>query len=85
MGEYLYPNQGNVKYHQESFLEKILVPAVEPLFKEIEHFVSCIRNGSTPNVTARDGMEALKKAMLIRDATASENHRIRESELVLGD
>lgn len=71
MGEYLYPNHGNVKYHQESFVENILVPAVEPLFKEIEHFVNCILTGTTPAVTARDGMEALKKAFLIRDATAN--------------
>jgi len=71
MGEYLYPNHGNVKYHQESFVEKILVPAVEPLFKEIEHFVSCVVTGRTPSVSSRDGMEALRKAFLIRDATAN--------------
>jgi predicted dehydrogenase len=52
-------------------VENILVPAVEPLFKEIEHFVNCILTGTTPAVTARDGMEALKKAFLIRDATAN--------------
>ncbi len=72
MGEYQYPNHGNVKYHQESFVEKILVPAVEPLFKEIDNYISCIQNGKTPAVTARDGMEALKIAYLIRD-TASKD------------
>jgi predicted dehydrogenase len=68
LGEYQYPNQGNVKYHQESFVEKILVPAIEPLFKEIEHFVFCVIKGKTPNVTARDGLEAIRKAFLIREA-----------------
>jgi predicted dehydrogenase len=75
LGEYLYPQQGNVKYHQESLVEKILVPAVEPLFKEIEHFVHCVRSGTTPNVTARDGLEALRLASLIRD-TAQENQSL---------
>ncbi len=72
MGEYQYPNHGNVKYHQESFVEKILVPAVEPLFKEIDNYISCIQNGKTPAVTARDGMEALRKAFLIRQAATRE-------------
>ena len=82
MGEYLYPNHGNVKYHQESFVEKIMVPAVEPLFKEIEHFVSCIRSGETPKVTARDGMEALRNAFLIRDATANHKPLLFEADLL---
>lgn len=82
MGEYLYPNHGNVKYHQESFVEKILVPAVEPLFKEIEHFVSCVVTGRTPSVSARDGMEALRNAFLIRDATANEKDLIAQSDLI---
>lgn len=76
LGEYQYPNHGQVKYHQESFVEKILVPAVEPLFKEIEHFVNCILTGQTPEVTARDGMEALRKAFMIREAT--QNHPVLE-------
>jgi predicted dehydrogenase len=82
MGEYLYPNHGNVKYHQESIVEKIMVPAVEPLFKEIEHFVSCIRSGETPAVTARDGMEALRNAFLIRDAAANEKAFFSEADLM---
>lgn len=82
MGEYLYPNHGNVKYHQESIVEKIMVPAVEPLFKEIEHFVSCIRSGETPAVTARDGMEALRNAFLIRDATANHKPLLFEADLM---
>jgi virulence factor len=73
LGQYLYPNNGNVKYHQESFVEKIMVPAVEPLFKEIEHFIYCIRCGETPIVTAHDGMEALRKAFMVREAAT--NHR----------
>ena len=82
MGEYLYPNHGNVKYHQESFVEKILVPAVEPLFKEIEHFVSCVMTGRTPSVTAKNGTEALRNAFLIRDAIADEKPLITESDLM---
>lgn len=74
LGQYQYPVKGNVKYHQESFVEKIMVPAVEPLFKEIDHFIYCIRCGETPIVTAHDGMEALRTAFMIREA--AKNHRV---------
>jgi hypothetical protein len=42
------------------------------LFKEIDNYISCIQIVKTPAVTARDGMEALKIAYLIRD-TASKD------------
>lgn len=83
LGEYQYPRQGNVKYHQESFVEKILVPAVEPLFKEIEHFINCVREGKTPAVTARDGLEALRLACKIREI-AAENQTIASRPLATG-
>lgn len=82
MGEYLYPNHGNVKYHQESFVEKIMVPAVEPLFKEIEQFVSCVMTGRTPIVTAKDGMEALHMSFRIRDATAIEKTHHPQTDMI---
>ncbi len=66
-GEYLNQNSSNVKYHQESIVERILVPQVEPLFGEIEDFINCISNEKSPRVSARDGMNALQLAFTVRD------------------
>lgn len=66
-GEYLNQNHGNVKYYQESIVERILVPQVEPLFGEIEDFINCITKEKSPRVSARDGMNALELAFTVRD------------------
>ena len=66
-GEYLNHNHGNVKYHQESLVERILVPPVEPLFSEIVDFVNCICEEKPPRVSARDGTNALQLAITIRN------------------
>jgi predicted dehydrogenase len=64
IGEYL----NNNKYHQESIVERIHVPIVEPLFVELQHFVECILEGKPPRVSARDGLKALRLATIIQDA-----------------
>lgn len=66
VGEYLNQNYGNVKYHQESIVERILVPPIEPLFGEIEYFVNCVVEQKAPCVSARDGTEALRWVHEIR-------------------
>jgi predicted dehydrogenase len=66
-GEYLPQNQHNIKYRQESVIERIHVPLVEPLFLELEHFIRCICEKRQPLVAAVDGLNALKVAMYIRD------------------
>lgn len=66
IGEYLNHNHKGVKYHQESLVERIQVPAFEPLFSELSHFVECVAEGKTPSVSARDGMNALKLVEAIR-------------------
>ncbi len=69
VGEYLSPNQAGVKYRQESIVEYIHVPAYEPLFLELEHFIKSILDRTVaPQVPARDGYKALKIAFDIRDA-----------------
>ena len=66
MGDYV--NQKNsVKYRQEGLIERIVVPAVEPLFLELQDFVSCISDAKTPQVTAEDGYNALRFVFLLRD------------------
>lgn len=66
-GEYLPHNQHNIKYRQESVIERIHVPAVEPLWLELEHFVNCVRERCTPAVAAIDGLKALRLATQIRE------------------
>lgn len=63
IGEYL----SNNKYRQESVVERIHVPIVEPLFAELQHFVECVLEGKAPRVSARDGLKALWLANTIRD------------------
>lgn len=64
-GEYTAQNQNGVKYRQESVIERILVPSVEPLALEIQHFLKCIVNKCTPSVPANDGVRALSLALQI--------------------
>lgn len=64
IGEYL----NNNKYRQESIVERIHVPIIEPLFAELQHFVESILEGKAPRVSARDGLNALRLAHQIRGA-----------------
>ena len=67
IGEYLNNSQPVVKYHQESVVEWINVPAVEPLVLQQQHFIECIRDGKIPLVSARDGYKAMELADSIRN------------------
>lgn len=63
-----YVNQKNShKYRQESLIERIVVPTMEPLFLELQDFVTCVSEGRTPQVTAEDGYNALRFVLLLRD------------------
>jgi len=63
-----YVNQKNThKYRQESLIERIVVPAMEPLFLELQDFVTCVAENKTPQVTAEDGYNALRYVLMLRD------------------
>lgn len=63
-----YVNQKNShKYRQESLIERIVVPAMEPLFLELQDFVTCVSESKTPQVTAENGYDALRFVLLLRD------------------
>jgi predicted dehydrogenase len=64
IGEYL----SNNKYRQESIVERIHVPIVEPLFVELQHFVECVLESKATRVSARDGFKALRLANTIQNA-----------------
>ena len=55
-----------MKYHQESIIERILVPNAEPLGLEIKHFLECVLKNCTPCVSVLDGLKALRLAQQIR-------------------
>ncbi len=72
-----YVNQKNShKYRQESLIERIVVPAMEPLFLELQDFVTCVAESKTPQVTAEDGYNALRFVLLLRDKIL-ESRRIK--------
>lgn len=66
-GEFQNHNSRGFKYRQESIVERIHVPVFEPLFLELQHFVDCIVDNQPPQVSARDGLQALRMATLIQD------------------
>lgn len=66
LGDYVNHKNG-VKYRQESLIERIVVPAMEPLYLELQDFVNCVIEKKTPQVTAADGYNALRFVLLLRD------------------
>ena len=48
-------------------IERIKMDNQEPLKKEIESFVNCIKNGKNPVVSGEEGVEAIKTANIIKD------------------
>jgi len=68
IGEYQNSNNRGVKYRQESVVEKIYIPGYEPLMLELQNFVECVLGECKTEVTARDGLNALKLATAIRDS-----------------
>lgn len=64
-GEYSENRRNGVSYHQESVIERILVPNVEPLSCEIKSFLECITQNRLPRVSIIDGLKALRLAQYI--------------------
>ncbi len=68
---YRYPTESILNsapkklYHQDCLIEKVYTSNVEPLYAELEHFVSCIRGGEHPSVGGKQGIQALRLASLI--------------------
>ncbi|ADT84902.1 UDP-N-acetylglucosamine 3-dehydrogenase [Thermococcus barophilus] len=58
-----YINQELTLYNHE-WIRKAKIQKREPLRNEIEHFVECIEKGVEPIVSGRDGLHALKVAIM---------------------
>jgi virulence factor len=55
------------QYRQESIIETIQVPMVEPLVLELRHFIECIQENKTSQVSGSDGLYALQLAKAMAD------------------
>jgi virulence factor len=66
-------NHQVAKYRQESVIECIHVPPVEPLLLELRHFVECISNGTANSVPGQDGLYALQLAQRVADQVSQRN------------
>ncbi len=82
-GEYLNHNHRGVKYRQESIVERIHVPVLEPLFLELQHFVDCIMHNQPARVPARDGLNALRLTLTIRDMIRGRARDLRKGTATL--
>ncbi|WP_049901140.1 Gfo/Idh/MocA family protein [Natrinema sp. J7-1] len=58
-------DDGQPRYRHESVVERPRVDSGEPLRNELESFVGAVRTGSTPTVTAEDGIAALETVKVI--------------------
>jgi virulence factor len=67
VGEYLSQNHQGIKYRQESIVERIHVPMLEPLLLELQSFVESILENKPSSVPARDGLKTLRLATVIRN------------------
>lgn len=63
--EYVGKNAGT--YRQESIIEKIHVPMIEPLLLELRHFVECVSGENPCTVPGSDGVFALQLAQTISE------------------
>lgn len=61
-------NHNATKYRQESLVERIHIPTVEPLMLELRHFVDCVRQNRPSQVPGSDGLRALQLAEKVANA-----------------
>jgi predicted dehydrogenase len=74
--EYIEQN-GDVRYRHESIIERPMVDNAEPLKEELGSFVTAIRDGQEPVVTAEDGLRALEIARRIDDLARRDKVALR--------
>lgn len=70
--QYVGRNAG--KYRQESVIERIHVPMIEPLMLELSHFLECVREKKQSSVPGQDGLYALQLAQTISELIKSSNN-----------
>jgi len=58
-------NYGQVLYRQDGLIEQVYTSKIEPLYAELEHFISCVRGGNHPSVGGEQALKALRLASLV--------------------
>lgn len=79
-------DQPRAMYQREFMVQQPLISKDEPLRLELQHFVECIRTGSTPLVSGRDGKDALAVAIQIRNKmvmSCSKENKLARDLLVM--
>ncbi|WP_231186438.1 Gfo/Idh/MocA family oxidoreductase [Haladaptatus sp. DYF46] len=71
-------SDGEIRYRHESIVERPMVENTEPLKNEITSFLSSVRTGDEPVVTAEDGLQALEYVFDIEQRIADRNDRKKE-------
>ena len=60
-------SDGDVRYRSESVVERPQITNGEPLRQELVSFVSAVNEGTTPEVTGRDGLDVLELTRRVND------------------
>jgi len=55
-------HHSEVLYRQEGVIEQVYVPPVEPLYAELQHFATCVREGREPRVSGKDALQVMELA-----------------------
>ena len=58
---------GELRYKQESLVERIFVHKDNPLKLELKHFIDCVANGSQRKLSVEKELNSLKIALQIVD------------------
>jgi virulence factor len=66
-------NHQAAKYRQESVIECIHVPMVEPLLLELRHFIECVSASAPCRVPGADGLFALQLAQQVAEQVNRQN------------
>jgi predicted dehydrogenase len=69
--------KNGLRMRQEYIIEKPYIEKVEPLKKELAHFVDCVRRHEEPLVTGEDGLYCLKMALDLIGGGVLEGMRYR--------
>lgn len=62
-----FAQRGEVLYRQEGLIEQVYVPQIEPLYAEVQHFLSCVRERRQPLVGSTDAIRVMTVANVIEE------------------
>lgn len=62
-----FAQRGEVLYRQEGLIEQVYVPQIEPLYAEVQHFLSCVRERRQPLVGSTDAIRVMTVADVIEE------------------